>query len=259
MSKLFLLKEWITIPEATNRLTSIINDEVSEADVLQLGIDGKLVISVNFVNYEPVRTCRNAKSPEKTDSGALLTYKKSNNDEWIEIDIWPITHVIGIHDLSMLGGEIDILTERYQGLTGGQKIVRKREIGAILSDGSNLYELCKYIGSEEYEPFDDNLSPFQFESTSLSSVYQLVVKTSEIEKFEKNYIFTRLTPEKIVERERKAGKNAEQIASVIDSEYKGSDHLTNDEMGLLLPANPGTSISKASSEQRGKRLRGKKT
>jgi len=48
--KLFQLKEWVTIPEAAEILSSIFHEDVNESDVLRLGIDNHLTISVNFVN-----------------------------------------------------------------------------------------------------------------------------------------------------------------------------------------------------------------
>jgi len=50
MSKLFTLKQWLTMPDAARHLSGVFGEEVSEADVLRLGLDGHLTLSVNFVN-----------------------------------------------------------------------------------------------------------------------------------------------------------------------------------------------------------------
>ena len=50
MSKLFKLKEWLTIPETAKYLSVVLGEEVTEADVLLFALDGHLQISVNFVN-----------------------------------------------------------------------------------------------------------------------------------------------------------------------------------------------------------------
>lgn len=50
-SKLFKLKEWLTVPEAAKYLTTIFGEEVTEADVLRLALDRHLKLSVYFVNY----------------------------------------------------------------------------------------------------------------------------------------------------------------------------------------------------------------
>ena len=49
-SKLFKLKKWLTVPDAARHLSILFDEEVSEADVLQLALDRHLKLSVNFVN-----------------------------------------------------------------------------------------------------------------------------------------------------------------------------------------------------------------
>lgn len=51
MSKLLKLKEWLTVPDAARHLSIAFGEEVSEADVLRLALDGHLKLSVNFVNH----------------------------------------------------------------------------------------------------------------------------------------------------------------------------------------------------------------
>lgn len=51
MSKLFKLKEWLTVPDAARHLSIAFGEEVSEPDVLRLALDGHLKLSVNFVNH----------------------------------------------------------------------------------------------------------------------------------------------------------------------------------------------------------------
>ncbi len=50
-SKLFKLKKWLTIPETAKHLSIMFGEEVQEADVLRLGLDRHLKLSVNFVNH----------------------------------------------------------------------------------------------------------------------------------------------------------------------------------------------------------------
>lgn len=50
-SRLFKLKEWLTIPETAKHLSIIFGEEVTAADVLRLGLDKHLKLSVNFVNH----------------------------------------------------------------------------------------------------------------------------------------------------------------------------------------------------------------
>ena len=50
MGKLFKLKKWLTIAQAAKYLSSGLSEEVTEADVLGLGLDGHLTLSVCFLN-----------------------------------------------------------------------------------------------------------------------------------------------------------------------------------------------------------------
>lgn len=50
MSKLLKLKEWLTVEDAAKRLSITAGEEVTEAHVLRLALDGHLILSVYFVN-----------------------------------------------------------------------------------------------------------------------------------------------------------------------------------------------------------------
>ena len=55
MGKLFNLKEWLTIPDTARHLSIVFGEDVSEADVLRLALDGRLQLSVYFVNNANAR------------------------------------------------------------------------------------------------------------------------------------------------------------------------------------------------------------
>lgn len=55
MSKLFKLKEWLTVADSARHLTIAFGEEVIEADVLRFALDGHLQLSVNFVNHAHAR------------------------------------------------------------------------------------------------------------------------------------------------------------------------------------------------------------
>lgn len=50
MSKLFELKEWLTLDEAANHLSSVFGEPVTIADIYQLALDNHIMLSVNFIN-----------------------------------------------------------------------------------------------------------------------------------------------------------------------------------------------------------------
>jgi len=50
MSKLFNLKNWVTLEEAAAHLTGVLNEDVLVEDLLRLALNGHLTISINIVN-----------------------------------------------------------------------------------------------------------------------------------------------------------------------------------------------------------------
>lgn len=55
MSKLLKLLEWVTVPQAARHLSVLFGEDVTEADVLRLALDGRLRLSVYFVNHAEAR------------------------------------------------------------------------------------------------------------------------------------------------------------------------------------------------------------
>jgi hypothetical protein len=51
LKKLLNLKPWLTLPAAARHLSILFGEDVSEADVLRLGLDRHLTLSVDFVNH----------------------------------------------------------------------------------------------------------------------------------------------------------------------------------------------------------------
>ena len=50
MSKLFKLKKYLTLDEASTYLTNMLEETVTISDIYRLGLDGHLKISINFIN-----------------------------------------------------------------------------------------------------------------------------------------------------------------------------------------------------------------
>jgi len=63
MSKLFKLKEWLTLADAARHLSIVFGEDVSEADLLQLALDRRLDLSVYFPSYEPAVIHESINSP----------------------------------------------------------------------------------------------------------------------------------------------------------------------------------------------------
>ena len=54
-SKLFSLKEWLTLDDAAKHLSIVFGEEVTRADILRLALDKRLTLSVDFVNHASAR------------------------------------------------------------------------------------------------------------------------------------------------------------------------------------------------------------
>ena len=113
-SKLFQLKEWLTVPEAARHLLIIFDEEVIEADVLRLVLDGHLKLSVNLLTNVEVRI---GKVVPCEDVGS----HKIGEDIYLKFDD-KVTRIRGVWDLPMIGNERHLIEYDYQRLIDGQEI-----------------------------------------------------------------------------------------------------------------------------------------
>lgn len=157
MSKLFKLKEWVTIPDAARHLSQIVNEPVSEADVLQMALDGHLKLTVDFPNRAKARIGRVIPYKDvphhelpSLDGEGTFTYADGyplhdiKNGEQLQGET-PFIHfgkevvsIDGLWDLAMLGNErIDIEFD-LQNLIGGPEVTMTNIEGTFLnrSDGT---------------------------------------------------------------------------------------------------------------------------
>ncbi|MCI1005231.1 hypothetical protein [Herbaspirillum sp. C7C8] len=197
MGKLFNLKEWLTIPEAAKHLSNICAEEVSDADVLRLGLDGHLKLSVNFVNHARARRGRPipftiADCFKAISSGeypkdlkwhfgdgtlvkALNPQLNLSDEDAKKADVYPLSLNLdgkrfltledsiiilkGIWDLPMIGGERLDIEHEYQYLTGGPRVTLCQFDGGALVESEDGTYICQL-----QESFDDN----EYEAGSLA-------------------------------------------------------------------------------------------
>lgn len=149
MSKLLKLKEWLTVKEAAKRLSINAGEEVTEADVLRLALDGHLTLSVYFVNHAKGRPFKiepfdkeahileatrdfvkdHPSIPEQLTAlnefvlncrGEILP--GGNEIMILGGDDKSYTQLEGVWDLLMLGAERLDVEHLYQSITGGPEI-----------------------------------------------------------------------------------------------------------------------------------------
>lgn len=173
MGKLFNLKEWLTVADAARHLSIVFGEEVTEADVLRLALDGRLRLSVYFVNHakarcgqvvgyedaewgefpaEMVATLPNIPAEAK---GKPLPYMKSLNiDDKRFLNLSDeVTTLRGVWDLPMIGNEQLDIEHEYQNLTDGPAVTLQGLDGAFVEgrDGQ-MCQLQENYDENEYQP-----------------------------------------------------------------------------------------------------------
>lgn len=119
VSKLLKLKRWMAVPEAAKHVSLILEEEVTEADMLRLALDGQVRLSVWFTDCVRARGCDVVPTP----LGETTTVPGHSA---IDIDrlrfITPtgqITWLAGIWDLLFVGSARVDVENRYQELIHG--------------------------------------------------------------------------------------------------------------------------------------------
>jgi hypothetical protein len=139
--KLLKLKDWVTVPDAARHLSILFGEGVTEADVLRFGLDGRLTLSVYFVNPKYGRCGKiipraDAETKEVSiESGNVKRAIKKGCllKEGRAFSFGDITRFEGVWDLSMLGTERAQVEHKYQSLTGGHDVVLYSTDGALVN------------------------------------------------------------------------------------------------------------------------------
>ena len=203
MSKLFKLKEWVTIPDAARHLSQIMNELVCEADVLQLALDRHLKITVDFPNggkarigsvipFKDVPLCE----LPSLDGKRTLTFPDGyplhdlEGGAQLQSDT-PFIHfskdIVSIHglwDLAMQGSERIDIEFKLQNLIGGPEVTMINIEGTFLnrSDGAwaalqEQFEDKTYIDKEGKKKI---IKGNYYPAGGLGEDCTLVIRTSEI-------------------------------------------------------------------------------
>ncbi len=160
-SMLFKLKEWLTLKDTAQYLSVLFKEDVSEADVLRLGLDGCLKLSVNFVNLSFAKcgkavSCEDAEwyTPEEIsdqtfykEGEKVMKSLRIDGQRFLNLGnkIRPIT---GVWDLIMIDNVFSYIENKYQKLTGGPE-VNISPYGSVFFEKNNLvYQLRKHHEGE---------------------------------------------------------------------------------------------------------------
>lgn len=179
-SKLLKLKPWLTVPETARHLSNIFNEEVNEADVLRLALDGHLKLSVYFVNgayahygkvvsYDDVewydahnlsnfpklledlqnfREKYGLNLDEPIDEKVMVIKSLNiDNERYLNLDK-EVKSITGVWDLPLIGNEILDIEHKYQNLTDGPEVTMRILDGTFVQETDDI--MCQIL-----ERFDD--------------------------------------------------------------------------------------------------------
>lgn len=179
MSKLFKLKEWLTIEEAAKHLSTVLGEDVAIADIYRLALDGHLVLSMSFPNhtYGNLGQVVGIEQAKRFNPPAGLfaeIHKINPEDEPEEIVVadyigneqfinWneAVNLISGVWDLPMVASEKIDVEFVYHQITGGPYIELVGIDGAFVKRG-DVY--CRLV-----ESWDDN----EYQKGSLAAKRQL--------------------------------------------------------------------------------------
>jgi hypothetical protein len=132
LKKLLKLKAWVTVSEAARYLSILLGENVTDADVLRLALDGRLTLSVYFVNHVEARcgkifSAEDAQIVEAQDfqDKAVIQMIKERldlGDDRVFSFSRGIELINGVWDLSMLGAERLEVERKYHSLTSGPPV-----------------------------------------------------------------------------------------------------------------------------------------
>jgi hypothetical protein len=191
VSKLFSVKEWLTLDDAAKHLSIVFGEEVTRPDILRLALDKRLTLSVDFVNHanarkgklKPIEECvvsifpnlvRNPKElldgfnrkvpyaeieklapeiREALNSGEMILVPEGLSYRENEFLVLDdaIESINGVWDLPMMGGEALDVEHLYQMETGGPSVTLLNLEGAFVERGNLVCQLQADFDDNEYE------------------------------------------------------------------------------------------------------------
>ncbi|WNC90512.1 hypothetical protein RI103_03870 [Paraburkholderia sp. FT54] len=167
MSKLFYLKEWVTVLAAANHLSAVFGENVAEADILQFALDGRLTLSVHFVNPARARY-GHIVGPEGIEwmdlpnvfgiggprAATHIRHMRSlklydDRDEYINLSE-DVISIDGVWDLPMLGGDRLDVEHTFQMLISGHAVTSSNLEGSFVKRGDLVCQIQESTDDNEY-------------------------------------------------------------------------------------------------------------
>ncbi|MCK5855813.1 MAG: hypothetical protein KAG56_11380 [Sulfurovaceae bacterium] len=168
MSKLFKLKEWLTIGETALHLSGVLGEPVEEKDIYRLALDGHLRLSVDFVNhaaaslgeivgedkakyFESTDMIKNylAGGNKKPEKVMILLSTMLDKGRYINFDN-RVVSISGVWDLMMRGCESLDIEHYYQQTIGGPEVTLTMLSGTFVHQGDKIAKIMDDFDNNEY-------------------------------------------------------------------------------------------------------------
>jgi hypothetical protein len=170
MSKLFKLKEWLTLEEAASHISTVLGESVNVADIYRLALDNHLKLSANFVNGSQAKLGKRVKINDIkfnyitkdmfTDESLDIPIQYPSNGE-LRIEDCPdsdflsfddkVSSIHGVWDLTMLGSEAIDIEFYYQQMTSGLEVTLVGLEGVFLEKDGIVASLQTDYDDNEYQ------------------------------------------------------------------------------------------------------------
>ena len=139
MSKLLKLKKYLTLPDATNYLSNVLEEQISLADLYELALDGHLAISIRFLkqNFATETIQVSAEDLDTSQLQAEATLP-ANSEKHVHC-------ISGAYDLAMVGLEKYELRKLYHREAGLSEPMLSELNGFFVRDRNTIYQLLESI------------------------------------------------------------------------------------------------------------------
>lgn len=204
------LKSWLTLDETSEQLCSLFGEQVEPKDVLKLGLDGHLKLSIYFATRQSASRCHFFDKDEYFSMGPRDAYRKTfrlnilgsekilavpssdvslfyKHDELVEAEC----PVLGICDLPMIGDEKLLVEIRHFKLLGEYKLAESMsglgsELDVIIKSSDGVYYRLKgslkSVGEvvPDSGTFEQGLKVHTFAKTTYEQSLSKLVETAFI-------------------------------------------------------------------------------
>jgi len=166
MSRLFKLREWLTLDESAAHISNVLGEPATVADLYRFALDGHLTLSVDFVNHTHARKGRWLKTDQVEFE--LMEYDlfgnkreipfamptnceiRATEDDWIALEK-QVVSIDGVWDLAMVGAESLDLEHEFQQLTSGLEVTLVAINGVFVQQGDTVCQLQTDYDNNEYQ------------------------------------------------------------------------------------------------------------